>query len=142
MARALMAVHGLIYPDDMLPNPLYAQFLAVPGRVTLPLRSEPDPVANLHMYPQTQVENPPYGWAPYPTGATPDAFLGPPPPNTSLPTASRAAVQTWAQVAGASKTPPILTSMRTVASSSRAGPHRGSIDSDPVGVQTLPYDDM
>jgi hypothetical protein len=142
-AQAFLAIYGMIYPDAMLHNPVYEQFLTVPTAVTLPLRPEPDPVPNFYRYPPTMVENPPYGWAPYPTGATPNIFVGPPLHNApAVPTASRAAVQTWLQIAKGE-----LDALNYDLDADRGFQFpcwstQGSINSDPVGIQILAYKDM
>jgi hypothetical protein len=146
-AQAFLAIHGLIYPDTMLNNPVYKQFLTVPTAVTLPLRPEPDPVSNFYRYPPTIVENPPYGWAPYPTGSLPKIFISSPPPNVSradlaLPNASRTAVQTWSQI---SRGELDATNYDLDADRGFQFPcwsMKGSINNNPISVQILAYEDM
>jgi hypothetical protein len=139
--RAFLTIHGMIPPDTMINNPVYAQFLAIPAPVQLPLKPEVDPVPNFHTYPPTIVENPAYGWAPYPAGATPEVFTGPGTPDTILPTASGTAIQTWKQIMRGEQD---ATNYDLDADRGYQFPCwsvAGSIDDDPVNVQALAYDE-
>jgi hypothetical protein len=141
-ARAFLAIHGLIYPDGMLNNPVYSQFLTVPAASTLPLQEETDPAPNFYRYPPGPVENPAYGWAPYASGAAPSVFIGPASPLASVPTASRAAAQTWLQIARGD-----LDAQNYDMDADRGFQFpcwtvQGSIHDDPLAVQILPYEGM
>ena len=141
-AQAFLAIHGLIYPDAMLRNPVYYQFVVVPSTTSLPRRPELDPVPNYHMFPATAVENPANGPAPYPTGANPDVFIGPPPSNSALPVASRLALQTWSQITRGSRDAANYDLDVDRGLQFPCWATQGLISSDPVGIQTLPYEDL
>jgi hypothetical protein len=142
-AQAFLAIHGMIYPDAMLHQPVYKQFLTVPTAVvTLPLRPEEEPVHDFYRYPPTEVENPPYGWGPYPIGATPNTFIDPSPQEEAAPTpaASEEAVKIWSQIARGGDFD--ASNYDLDADRGFGFPcwsTQGSINSDPVGVQILSY---
>jgi hypothetical protein len=144
--QAFLAIYGMIYPDDMLYNPVYEQFLTVPTAATLPRQPELDPVPNFYRYPPTEVEKPPCGSAPYPTGAKPNIFIGPPPQEQNVPpvpTASSAAMPIWSQI--------VIGALDTInydldgdrGFQFQCWSTHGLIESDhPVDVQILAYGDM
>ncbi|QNB01218.1 hypothetical protein [Massilia sp. Se16.2.3] len=140
-ARAVLAIHGLIYPDGLLENPAYAQFLAIPPTpAALPLRPDPDPPANFYRYPPAVTEHPASGWGPYLADARPDAFIGPVGPNGCCrPTACDSALQSWLQIARGD-----FDADNLDLDADRGVRHPcwavdGSIASDPVSVRPLPY---
>jgi hypothetical protein len=142
-AQAFLAIHGLVYPDAMLHNPVYKQFLAVPAATTLPLRPEPSQARDFYRYPATPVETPPYGGSPYPTGATPNVFIGSTPPGPAAPPAAAwAAVQTWSQIARGQFDAVNLDLDGDRGFRAPCWAIAGAITSNPITIQTLAYEDM
>lgn len=74
-----LAIMGLIYPDRLLNQPLFKQFLKLPQPDNnWPHRSESEPEKWYHLYPSTTPENPTIGASPYfQAGLTPEVFAGP-----------------------------------------------------------------
>lgn len=80
-AGAFLAVHGLVYPDGRLGQPLFRQFLAMPPTSPdWPRRPDPDPRATYHLPPTGPVEDPAGSPPPYPSGTDPAVFTGAVPP--------------------------------------------------------------
>lgn len=140
-ARAFLAIHGMIYPDNMLNGPVYKQFLTVPVQALLPRLPELDPAANFHHFPGTTAENPVAGFAPYPTGTSPAAIIVGA-PGAALPTASSTAFQTWWQITNG-----LQDAQNYDLDADRGFQHpcwnvTGSINDNPIGIANLAYQDM
>ena len=75
-AFAFLAITGLILPEGLAEQPVYAQFTTLPPNPEeWPLREERDPVATYHLPPASPSEHPDRSPSPFGPGAKPDAFL-------------------------------------------------------------------
>lgn len=74
-AYVFLAATGLIYPGDLTPMPLYAQFVSVPASQPWPHREVQDAAGEYHLYPNSLLENPVASPSPFPPGALPDILL-------------------------------------------------------------------
>jgi hypothetical protein len=140
-AQTVLATYGLIYPDGMLAAPLFRQFLSVPAQGTYPALPEVDPVNHYHEYPSTQTEHPPVP-ARYPPGTKPDAVIGSPISSGSDPTSAQIAVNIWSQIARGQHDAVNLDLDADRGFDFKCWATQGSINSDPVGILTLPYEGM
>lgn len=80
LSKALdfLATHGLIYPDGMLDQPRFKQFLAVPAVASNPVPQKPEPDGNkLHLFPTQGLEQATStgGAAVFPQGANPTVLF-------------------------------------------------------------------
>lgn len=74
-AAAFLSVAGLIYPDEeLMPSPLYQQFIKTPPTQPWPHRAEPSPVETYHLYPASQIEQPAASTPPFPANQSPLGF--------------------------------------------------------------------
>jgi len=90
---------GLIYPDDLLNQEVFANFLTAPAAGGWPRRpvAVADPAERCHLYPTTPVEQPAMHPA-YPPGSKPNVFLGGP-GGAEYTTATHLSMTVWTQVA-------------------------------------------
>ena len=112
-AQAFLAIYGMINPDGLLQNPVYAQFLKIPAAVTLPLRPEQDPVTVFYRYPPLTVEScPTDGHRILPMQPPTRSLVHHPLTLTCLPRRGEPCKR-GCRLHGANWTPPTMTSMRT-----------------------------
>ena len=75
-SREFLVLKGLIYPGDLLSQPLYTQFTSLPSpSQAWPRREMPSPADNYVGYPTSAVEHPTNSASPYMLGVQPDVIL-------------------------------------------------------------------
>ncbi|WP_440637894.1 hypothetical protein ACSHT2_28005 [Bradyrhizobium sp. PUT101] len=137
-----LAITGLIYPDRLLHQPRFAQFLKLPPLdKSWPRRAEPSPDETYHIRPNSPVEDPPKDPSPYPPTLPPfvvtDGL-----PGLSLPTSTSVAMGVWEQIVQG-----VEDSSNLDLDADRGFAHacwatRGSINDNPVDVENLAYDEQ
>jgi hypothetical protein len=141
-ASTFLAVYGLIYPDGMVGQPLYQQFTKIPPTPEpWPHRPERDPTPAYHGYPITPLENPVSAGAMYPPNASPDVFIASSPGNVGSVTASAVALSVWRQIVRGQRDAENYDLDADRGQRHPCWATAGSIDDDPVGVDTLAYSD-
>ncbi|MEK5131982.1 MULTISPECIES: hypothetical protein [Bacillus] len=132
-----LATMGLVYPNTLLNQPLFKQFLSLSQLDTnWPHRPENEPERRYHLYPSTPSENPLREASPYQAGSTPEVLAGP----ESV--AVKVAIPLWIQMAYNSSD-----SANLDLDADRGFKHLcwrtiGSINNDPVDVDLLKYTDQ
>jgi hypothetical protein len=129
-AYAFLSVTGLIYPVELLSNPLYAQFTTLPSFQVWPEREEANATDTYHLYPTSPVEQPTESPSPFDTGAPPAVFAA---------TAGDITLALWRQIAAGE-----FDSQNRDLDADRGFLHPcwaagGSVHDDPVDVVVLAY---
>ncbi|MFC7738155.1 hypothetical protein ACFQX4_20505 [Roseomonas sp. GCM10028921] len=136
-SREFLALTGLIYPRDLLTQPLYAQFTTLPFAGPWPHRETRKPEDNYVRFPTSPLEHPFGEPSPYGAGAHPDAILG-----QSRLRAADVGFRLWRQVAADQ-----MDSENLDLDADRGFGHgcwtsRNSVMADPVDVVVLGYEDQ